>query len=86
LDYTTSTGDAAGIETSVETRLAQLEALLANRSEEGIDHSIETRLGSLEIKLSTVTAATTVVTKELFRYTREFYQVRINSVRGAATC
>ncbi len=49
-------GDAAGIETSVESRLAQLEELLGNRSEERIDHNIETRLGSLETKLETVKA------------------------------
>ncbi|WP_414587784.1 hypothetical protein [Scytonema sp. PCC 10023] len=49
-------GDVPGTETSVETRLAQLEELLANGSDTRIDDSTETRLTRLEIKLETVTA------------------------------
>jgi len=47
-------GSVPGTETSVETRLAQLEELLANGSDTRIDDSTETRLTHLEIKLETV--------------------------------
>jgi predicted nucleic acid-binding Zn-ribbon protein len=49
-------GDIPGTETSVETRLHQLETQLASGSDTRIDHSTETRLTNLEIKLETVTA------------------------------